>query len=154
MNPGPQRGRLVEVTEIDWSSYKQWLEKNFSPGYARDVYNYSRKYAHCLLNRDLSELLSIRKTKRTNIVKALANLSKFIGMHDEFLQLMHSYDLEWGGKSSEELVIDRLTKVQNPNEVFEWIKQVKQARIELSDFMDFMAHFNDKKLILIKLLTK
>ena len=45
---------------------------------------------------------------------------------------MHSYDLEWGGKSSEELVIDRLTKVQNPNEVFEWIKQVKQARIELS----------------------
>ena len=58
------------------------------------------------------------------------------------------------GKSSEELVIDRLTKVQNPNEVFEWIKQVKQARIELSDFMDFMAHFNDKKLILIKLLTK
>ena len=44
-----------------------------------------------------------------------------------------------GGKSSEELVIDRLTKVQNPNEVVEWIKQVKQARIELSDFMDFMA---------------
>ena len=44
-----------------------------------------------------------------------------------------------GRKSSEELVIDRLTKVQNPNEVFEWIKQVKQARIELSDFMDFMA---------------
>ena len=53
--------------------------------------------------------------------------------------MMHSYDLEWGGKSSEELVIDRLTKVQDPNEIFEWIKQVKQARIELSDFMDFMA---------------
>jgi len=58
---------------------------------------------------------------------------------DEFLKLMHSHDLEWGGKSSEELVIERLTKVQDPNEVFEWIKQVKKARIELSDFMDFIA---------------
>ena len=87
----------------------------------------------------MAELLGIRKTKRTYIVKALANLSKFLGMHDEFLQLMHSYDLEWSGKSSEELVIDRLTKVQDPNEIFEWIKQVKQTRVELSDFMDFMA---------------
>jgi len=134
LNPGPQRGRLV-----DWEAYREWLERKFSPGYARDVYNYSRKYAYCLLNRDLSELLSIRKTKRTNIVKALANLSKFIGMHDEFLQLMHKHDLEWSGKSSEELVIERLTKIQDPNEVFEWIKQVKQARMELSDFTDFMA---------------
>ena len=74
MNPGPQRGRLVEFEDIDWDAYRRWLDKEFSPGYARDVFNYSRKYAHCLLNRDLSELLSIRKTKRTNIVKALANL--------------------------------------------------------------------------------
>ena len=118
LNPGPQHGRLVEVTEIDWSSYKEWLEKNFSPRYARDVYNYSRKYVHCLLNRDLSELLGVRKTKRTNIVKALANLSKFIEMHDEFLRLMHKYDLEWGRKSSEELVIDKLTKVQDPLKAF------------------------------------
>jgi len=79
-------------------------------GYARDVYNYSRKYAHCLLNRDLSELLSIRKTKRTNIVKALANLSKFIGMHDEFLQLMHSYDLEWAEKVARNLSLIDLRK--------------------------------------------
>ena len=47
--------------------------------------------------------------------------------------------LNGGGKSNEELVIERLTKVQDPNEVFEWIKQVKRARSELSDFMDFIA---------------
>ena len=129
----------VNPEEINWKAYREWLEENFSPGYARDVYNYSRKYAHCLLNRDLSELLMIRKTKRTNIVKALANLAKFVGLHDEFLKMMHRHDLEWGGKSNEELVIERLTKIQDPNEVFEWIKQVKQVRIELSDFMDFMA---------------
>jgi len=129
----------LRVDQIDWEAYRQWLENQFSPGYAKDVYNCSRKYAHCLLDRDLSELLMIRKTKRTNIVKALANLSKFVGMHDEFLKMMHKHDLEWGGKSNEELVIERLMKVQDPNEVFEWIKQVKRARSDLSDFMDFMA---------------
>ena len=141
-SPGFEPGSSAwQSGEIDWDAYREWLEKTqqFSSGYARDVYNYSRKYAGCLLKRDLSKLLSIRKTKRTNIVKALANLAKFVGLHDEFIQLMHKYDLEWGGKSNEELVIDRLTKVQNPNEVFDWIKQVKQARMELSDFMDFMA---------------
>jgi len=137
--PGIASAPDLRVDQIDWEAYRQWLENQFSPGYARDVYNYSRKYAHCLLNRDLSELLMIRKTKRTNIVKALANLSKFVGMHDEFLKMMHKHDLEWGGKSNEELVIERLTKVQDPNEVFEWIKQVKRARSELSDFMDFIA---------------
>ncbi len=94
---------------------------------------------HCLLNRDLSELLMIRKTKRQNIVKALSNLAKFLGIHDQFLQLMHQYDLEWGGKSNDDLVIERYTRIQNPNEVFEWIKQVKRVRCELADFMDFMA---------------
>lgn len=110
--PGIASAPDLRVDQIDWEAYRQWLENQFSPGYARDVYNYSRKYAHCLLNRDLSELLMIRKTKRTNIVKALANLSKFVGMHDEFLKMMHKHDLEWGGKSNEELVIERLTKVQ------------------------------------------
>jgi len=129
----------LNASKIDWSAYREWLDQNLSSAYARDVYNYSRKYADCLLNRDLSELLMIRKTKRTNIVKALANLSKFLGLHDEFLKLMHSYAMEWGGKSNEELVIERYTKIQDPEEVFEWIKQVKRVRTELADFMDLMA---------------
>jgi len=130
---------MFQEKAINWKAYKKWLEDQFSPEYARDVYNYSRKYAYCLLNWNLSELLMIRKTKRTNIVKALANLSKFLGVHDEFLKMMHKHDLEWGGKSNEELVIERLTKVQNSDEVFEWIRRVKHARSELSDFMDLMA---------------
>jgi len=129
----------LKVSEIDWTAYREWLNQNLSSAYARDVYNYSRKYADCLLKMDLSELLSIRKTKRTNIVKALSNLAKFLGLHEKFLKLMHSYALEWSGKSSDDIVIERLTKVKDPNEVFMWIKEVKKAREDLADFMDFMA---------------
>jgi len=129
----------LNVSEIDWSAYREWLDQNLSSAYARDVYNYSRKYADCLLKMDLSELLKIRKTKRTNIVKALSNLAKFLGLHDEFLKLMHSHAMEWGGKSSDDIVIERLTKVKDPDEVFEWIRQVKKARPDLADFIDLMA---------------
>ena len=129
----------LNVSEIDWSAYREWLDQNLSSAYARDVYNYSRKYADCLLKMDLSELLKIRRTKRTNIVKALSNLAKFLGLHDEFLKLMHSYAMEWGGKSSDDIVIERLTKVKDPDEVFEWIRQVKEKRPDLAEFMDLMA---------------
>ena len=53
--------------------------------------------------------------------------------------LVENYCLKWTGRSADDLIVDRITKVQNPNEIFEWIKQVKQVRPELCLFMDFMA---------------
>ena len=47
--------------------------------------------------------------------------------------------MKWGGRSADDLIIDRLTKAENPDEIFHWIQQVKDARPELTDFMDFMA---------------
>jgi len=129
----------TDVSNIDWEVYKDWLSKQFSERYARDVYSYSRKYADCLLKRDISKLLMIRKTKRTNIIKALSNLSKFLGVHDEFLHILHKHAMEWGGKSKDELVIERFTKVKDPDEIFKWIRKVKEVREDLADFMDLMA---------------
>ena len=47
--------------------------------------------------------------------------------------------MKWGGRSADDLIIDRLTKAENPDEILHWIQQVKDARPELTDFMDFMA---------------
>jgi intergrase/recombinase len=72
-------------------------------------------------------------------LKALAALSKFLGVHEEFKKLIQDFGLKWGGRSADDLIIDRLTKAENPGEIFEWIARVKQGRPELSDFLDFMA---------------
>jgi intergrase/recombinase/post-segregation antitoxin (ccd killing protein) len=128
-----------EIRDVDWEGFQDWLMMQMSKQYAKDSYSYARKYADCLFNRDLTPLLTLRPTLKTHVVKALSNLAKYLGMHDEFLALMRKYSLGWSGKSSDELVIERFTRVKDPDEVFKWIKQVKDAREDLADFMDYIA---------------
>ncbi|MEM2995655.1 MAG: integrase [Candidatus Bathyarchaeia archaeon] len=79
------------------------------------------------------------KTVRGNVIRALANLSKYLGIYPQFQNLMRSHAIEWSGKSSDQIVIERLTKTKDVNEVFEWIRQVKNARSDLALFMDFIT---------------
>ena len=72
-------------------------------------------------------------------MKGLSVLSKFLGVYEEFRALVKNYGVKWAGKRSEELIIERLTKTVNGNELAEWVKSVKQALPELSIFLDFIA---------------
>ena len=87
----------------------------------------------------MSEVRDLKETIRPNALKALSVLAKFLGIHDEYKHLIRDYGLKWSGRSAEDLIIDRMTKVENPDEVFEWIKQVKNARPDLSEFVELMA---------------
>jgi intergrase/recombinase len=66
-------------------------------------------------------------------------LSKFLGVYEIFKQLVKNYGLTWTGRSKDDIVIERISRVKDPGEIFEWIKQVKRARSELCEFLDFMA---------------
>ena len=124
---------------VDWEAFREWLAKDKSKVYVKDCVNYGRRFAHCLFNRDFSDVRDAPETIRPHIVKALSNLSKFLGMYDVFKELMRKYGISWRGKSTDDIVIERLTSVQNPEEIWNWIKEVKKARPELSDFMDFIS---------------
>jgi len=73
------------------------------------------------------------------VMASLSALAKFLGAYEDWQQLTKSYSLKWAGKSSTDIILDRFQKVEDPNEIFDWIKQVKVERPELSDFMDLMA---------------
>ena|SRR4030042_1360259 len=72
-------------------------------------------------------------------MKGLSALAKFLGVYDDFIRMVRSYGLKWGGRSSDDLIIDRLNKVLDPDEIFNWIIQAKENRSELPDFLDLMA---------------
>jgi intergrase/recombinase len=76
---------------------------------------------------------------RPNVLKSLSALAKYTGCYQGFKDAMKQFGLTWGGRSSDDIVIDRITKVQNPDEVFSWIKQVKSKRPDLQEFMDFIT---------------
>jgi len=83
---------------VDWEAFRDWLAKDFS-----DVRN-------------------APETIRPHIVKALSNLLKFLGMYDVFKELMRKYGISWRGKSTDDIVIERLTSVRNTEEI--WIIDV------------------------------
>lgn len=124
---------------VDWKGFEDYCRREFRPKTAYGRVLYAKRYASCLLNRDFSELLKMSVDKRVHVLKSLAALSKFLGVHDEFIMLVKKYGLKWSAHS-DDLIIKRFTKTVNPDEVFNWIKQVKQRFPDLADFMDFMAY--------------
>ena len=150
LNPGPPAPQTVisfngemayklNGSGVDWEAYERWLEKDKSKSYVKECLNYAKRYVHCLLDRDFSDVRDAPVTIRPHIVKALSNLSKFLGMYDVFKELMRKYGISWKGRSTDDVFIDRLLSVKDPEEIWKWIREVKRARPELSEFMDFVA---------------
>lgn len=107
--------------------------------YSRNTIVYAKKYYLRLLNHDFLEIRDLKETRKANTLKALSCLAKYLRVYEDFKLLVKNYRLKWSGRKVEDLIIDRITKVENPDEIFNWINQVKQARPEPSEFVDFMA---------------
>jgi len=91
------------------------------------------------LNRNFSELRLLSDDKRSHVLKALSALAKFLGIHDDFKTLIRNYGLKWAGKSSDDLIIARLTKAVNGDEILDWVRRVKEEAPEYAVLMDFMV---------------
>jgi len=101
------------------------------------MYRYAQRYCNCLFERDFSRLQLLAPNKRNHVLCALSNLSKFLGIYEQFRKLVRAYDLKWKTSNADDLLLNRINKVQNEGEVLEWIKQVKEKVVGLDDFMDF-----------------
>jgi len=101
--------------------------------------SYARKYADCLFERDLSKVRDLSPGVKPHVLKSLSALSKFLGVYEEYKMLIKRYGLKWRGGSADDIIIDRLTRIEDPDEIFNWIRQVKKLRPELNDFMDLIG---------------
>lgn len=124
---------------IDWDKFESWLKQTHTERFSRDIVNYAKRYVHYLQSGNLSDLVLMTPGKRRMIMTTLSNLSKFLGVYEYWKQLVSQYQLKWSDRSTDEIIIDRLTKVQNPDEMWNWIRQVKAVRPDFSDLMDLMA---------------
>ena len=135
LNPGRQRGR----GDVDWVKFREFCQKNNGDSHARQLVSYAERYQDCLLKRDFSVIRALSDTMRPNAMKGLSALSKFLGCYEDFKQLVKNSDLKWTGKSADDIFIERLNSVEEPEEIWKWIREVKKERPELTEFMDFMA---------------
>jgi len=138
-NNKPRAGFEPATPAVDWVGFEKFLNGKCNFKTVNDRLSYAKTYYSCLVSGDLSLLSGLTADKCAHVLKALSSLSKFLGCYQDFLRLKNQYGLKWVGRSSDELIIDRLNKVRNPDDVFEWVRKVKRARPELADFMDLMA---------------
>jgi hypothetical protein len=124
---------------VDWGAFRKWLENNFSYNYAKNSFNYARRFCHVLLSGDGSVLLEISEGLRKTVMASLSNLSKFLGIHERWKEIVRNYGLKWSGRKAEDYLISRIVHTENNGSVLEWVKQVKSKIPQLSVFMDFMV---------------
>ncbi len=135
LNPGRQVGNCP----VDWAGFRDFVGRDHRPDVASQLLSNAEKYGGCLFRRDLSAIQALDDTVRNGAMCGLSALSKFLGCHDDFRALVKSYGLRWTRRSKDDLIIERLTRDSDPEEIWAWIRSVKQQRPELGVFMDYSA---------------
>lgn len=136
----PSRNGRLAFSDVDWDGFERYLEGKYqNEKTRRERFNYARKFADVLLEDNYRRLFQFSEDKRSHILRALSALAKYLGVYEDFRKNVKAYGLTWSGRNGDDRIIARLTKVVDPNEVFEWIKQVKELNPDFEDFMDLMA---------------
>jgi hypothetical protein len=81
---------------IDWRDFEKWLQNRLNKAYAAKVHNYAKNYCYVLREPAKASTLSgLSKDKRRNVMAALANLAKQLGMYGFWKQLVSETGLHW-----------------------------------------------------------
>jgi hypothetical protein len=78
---------------INWLEYRSFLLSKFSRSYALQVYNNGLRHYDCLDNPQNISILPI--SIRSNILKAMVNLAKYLGCYEEFKVRLRNHGVKW-----------------------------------------------------------
>jgi len=97
------------------------------------------KDGHLLLEGDLSPLKTFSSYKRSHVLKALATLSKFLGLYKEIRNLREAYGIKWSKGTSDQIVIKRLLRANNEEDLLYRVRKVKEEIPQISGFIDLIT---------------
>jgi len=138
-SPGFEPGSSTWQGLIDWAKFRLFCEQSSGDSHSRQLVSYAQRYCTALLTKDMTVIRGLSDTMRPNAMKGLSALAKFLGCYDDFKKLVSDSGLKWSGKSADDIFIDRLTSVKDPEEIWTWIRTVKKERPELTGFLDLMV---------------
>ena len=110
---------------IDWLGFEKWLRNRLDKAYATKVRNYAKNYCYVLREPAKASMLSgFSKAKRRNIMAALANLAKFLGMYDTWKIIVSGAGLHWQKTSHLEVFVNMLNT--DISEVRAWLREAAE----------------------------
>jgi intergrase/recombinase len=114
-----------EVPGIDLIAYKNHLLSKFtSRSYAKQVFSNSIKYFHCLENPQ--RISEIPASTRGNVLKAMANLSKFLGVYSDYQKKLKNCGIKWLTTDDAFSSFLRITN-NNHSSLGDWYKAVQKV---------------------------
>ena len=113
----------LTCTNSKLKDFEQWLMKNHTKHYSKDLMRYVKKYHHVLRNpREICEISVLPRDTRRLAMSALANLSKYLGCYEDWKALAKNAGLRWEKKASLDVVLDIMNT--NLQDCWTWLKQV------------------------------
>jgi intergrase/recombinase len=122
---------------IEWEKYEEWLCNHLASNYARDVIRYSKRYADALTNNNASKLLMFPKDKQRLVMAALSNLSKFLGVYQQWKDTIKNNGLKWSKVDT----FESFMKIMNNkhSDLLEWhTKASKVLKYDEKLYLKFM----------------
>lgn len=120
------------------SDFKDYCLEKYSHHTALERISYADHYGHLLTNRDFSSLMAMPETKRLHVLSSLSALAKFQGQYSVFQELIKEYGIKWV-TNRDSMIIGRISRSKNPDDVIEWIMQVRKKIPEHDLFMEFLT---------------
>ena len=105
-----------------WLKFEQYILGRQNPHTAKDTLRYASRYAHVLEQGNAQDLLDLPNEKRTHIMKALANLSKFLGCYHRWKEIRERYQLKWSNDYSLEVFEGLFNGEQSYSHMIAWLK--------------------------------
>jgi intergrase/recombinase len=109
---------------MNWDKYKEYLYANLRPNTARLALKYGKKYSYVLERMDIKDLLVLPPAKQRHIMKALANLSKYAGIYEQWNSLRRQHQLKWSSTNTLNIFESIINSDNTFDKMLEYIKQV------------------------------
>jgi hypothetical protein len=78
---------------ITWSSYREYLSRLYGKQYSSLLYSYAAKYHEYL--EEPSKINNLPASIKSNVLKSLVALSKFLGIYQEFCARFRNHGIRW-----------------------------------------------------------
>ena len=121
LNPRPPECK--NLNDKTWENYASWLFKTHSKDHAKEILRYSKKYAVVIEKPNMaSQLMLLNKDLRRMVMSSLSNLSKYMGLYDQWKQTIRNFGLKWESTNSLETFLSILNT--DLSETENWLKKV------------------------------
>jgi hypothetical protein len=122
LNPRPPECKR-QLSEEIWTNFGSWLLKTHREAHAKEILRYAKRFAFVLEKPALaSQLLMLSKDVRRVTMSSLSNLSKYLGIYEQWKGTIRNHGLKWENTNSLETFLSILNT--NLEETEEWLRQV------------------------------